>query len=260
MGSDGTVARPVVAWLDQGWRSLCQGISRVKVTATLGVTMAHTRRNAVAAVVIAVGAVLAGSLPASADENSRVSSPDTDGAHLRPCPAAAPNEGASDCQGSIDYLPNGSPIAMLCWQDGSRPYGDSSSPRWLWGRELDGSPRPGTEGWMWAPLVENQADTPRCTTEESEYYQRQATLVLLEQGPAVDGGYRYAVTLSNMGADRDVNITCHDSVDPDGFYSFTMRTDSAGAAVAADQCWSGDSGDHWVTADHGLLMSNSVTW
>ncbi|MCZ2814917.1 hypothetical protein [Modestobacter sp. VKM Ac-2984] len=143
-----------------------------------------------------------------------------------------------------------------------KPYGETSSSRWFWVRELEGAPHPDTEAYVWSDLVVNQTETPRCTDEESRYYVRITPPVLgLGQGAlAPGGGYRYLVTLNNMGADRDVTITCYDTVSPNGFYTFTMHTDASGYASAGDQCFSGDYGQHWVTADEGLVTSNTVTW
>jgi hypothetical protein len=82
--------------------------------------------------------------------------------------------------------------------------------------------------------------------------------VSLARGPAAPAGYRYAVTLTNFAANSSVTVTCHDSVDPQGFYTFTLVTDASGAAFTQNQCYSGDGPDHWVFANG--IQSNHVTW
>jgi hypothetical protein len=84
------------------------------------------------------------------------------------------------------------------------------------------------------------------------------TTVTLAQGPSAPSGYRYAITLSSFPANSTVTITCHDSVDPGGFYTFTLPTDSSGGAHTADQCYSGDHPDHWVRVNG--VESNHVIW
>ena len=85
-----------------------------------------------------------------------------------------------------------------------------------------------------------------------------APSVSLAQGPAAPAGYRYAITLSGFAPGTAVQISCHDSVDPGGFYSFTLTTDGAGNASTASYCYSGDGPDHWVVA--GGIQSNHVSW
>jgi hypothetical protein len=82
--------------------------------------------------------------------------------------------------------------------------------------------------------------------------------VNLAKGPSAPFGFRYAVTLSSFPANSNVTVTCHDSVDPAGFYTFTMRTDGAGNAFVNNQCYSGDHPDHWVYANG--YRSNTVSW
>jgi hypothetical protein len=82
--------------------------------------------------------------------------------------------------------------------------------------------------------------------------------VSLAQGPAAPAGYRYAVTLQGFGGGAAVSVNCRDSVDPGGFYTFTMVTDGSGHAYVENQCYSGDGPDHWVVANG--LESNHVTW
>jgi hypothetical protein len=93
------------------------------------------------------------------------------------------------------------------------------------------------------------AETPPATGTPS---------VTLGQGPTAPTGYRYAITLSGFPAGSAVSISCHDSVDPGGFYSFQLTTDGAGNASTAAYCYSGDGPDHWVIADG--IESNHVSW
>ncbi|WP_147251727.1 hypothetical protein [Blastococcus sp. TF02-8] len=83
-------------------------------------------------------------------------------------------------------------------------------------------------------------------------------VVSLAQGPSAPAGYRYAVSLSGFSPGAAVTVTCHDSADPGGFFTFTMTTDGAGNAFTQNQCYSGDGPDHWVRA--GGRESNHVAW
>lgn len=82
--------------------------------------------------------------------------------------------------------------------------------------------------------------------------------VILAQGPVAPAGYRYAINLTGLAAGSTVPITCYDTVSPAGFYTFSLTTDSAGAASTTSYCYSGDGPDHWVRA--GGIESNHVTW
>ncbi|HEX6687958.1 MAG TPA: hypothetical protein VF085_04750 [Solirubrobacterales bacterium] len=82
--------------------------------------------------------------------------------------------------------------------------------------------------------------------------------VSLAQGPAAPAGYRYAISLSGFAANTAIPITCYDSVDPGGFYNFSLTTDGTGRASTASYCYSGDGPDHWVVA--GGVQSNHVSW
>jgi hypothetical protein len=82
--------------------------------------------------------------------------------------------------------------------------------------------------------------------------------VILARGPAAPAGFRYAITLQAFAPDSVVSVSCRDSVDPGGFYTFNMTTDGAGNAFVQNQCYSGDHPDHWVVA--GGIESNHVTW
>ena len=80
----------------------------------------------------------------------------------------------------------------------------------------------------------------------------------LSQGPAAPAGYRYRVVLTGFPSHASVSISCHDSVDPSGFYTFSLGTDGAGAASTESFCYSGDGPDHWVIANG--VESNHVQW
>lgn len=82
--------------------------------------------------------------------------------------------------------------------------------------------------------------------------------VALAQGPAAPQGYRYAISLSGFAANAAVSVSCRDSVDPGGFYTFTLQTDTNGQASTAGYCYSGDGPDHWVVANG--VESNHVAW
>jgi len=86
----------------------------------------------------------------------------------------------------------------------------------------------------------------------------QSPSVTLAQGPAAPIGYRYAITLSGFAANTSVTISCRDSVDPGGFYTFSLTTDGNGRASTQSYCYSGDGPDHWVVANG--IGSNHVTW
>lgn len=82
--------------------------------------------------------------------------------------------------------------------------------------------------------------------------------VSLAQGPTAPAGYRYAITLSDFPPNTAVSISCRDSADPGGFYSFNLTTDSSGWASTQSYCYSNDGPDHWVVA--GGIESNHVAW
>ncbi len=82
--------------------------------------------------------------------------------------------------------------------------------------------------------------------------------VSLAQGPAAPVGYRYAITLSNFAANATVSVSCRDSVNPGGFYSFTLIANSSGYAFTHSYCYSNDGPDHWVVVNG--VESNHVSW
>jgi len=77
--------------------------------------------------------------------------------------------------------------------------------------------------------------------------------VRLGQGPKAPAGYYYAIVLTGFTANSDVSVSCHDSVDPSGFRTFTLHTDGTGSASTQSQCYSGDGPDHWVVAGDGAV-------
>ena len=82
--------------------------------------------------------------------------------------------------------------------------------------------------------------------------------ILLSQGPTAPDGFRYAVTLRGWPGSASVTLTCRDSVDSGGFYTFTLQTNAAGEAFTNQQCYSADGPDHWLTG--GGTESNHVIW
>lgn len=85
-----------------------------------------------------------------------------------------------------------------------------------------------------------------------------ARAVKLARGPVAPAGYRYAISLIGFPSGSGVSVSCRDSVDPRGFFTFTMSTDASGAAFTQSQCYSGDGPDHWVVASG--VESNHVSW
>lgn len=85
-----------------------------------------------------------------------------------------------------------------------------------------------------------------------------APTVEVAQGPVAPEGYRYAITLRNFPANASVGVSCRDSVDPGGFFDFTIQTDSSGYAFTQSHCYSADGPDHWVIANG--IESNHVSW
>ena len=80
----------------------------------------------------------------------------------------------------------------------------------------------------------------------------------MAQGPTGPVGYRYSITLDYFPANSGITIVCRDSVDPGGFFTFTLTTNGSGHAHTSSQCYSNDTGDHWFTANG--ISSNRVYW
>lgn len=82
--------------------------------------------------------------------------------------------------------------------------------------------------------------------------------VTLARGPSAPAGYWYAVTLRSFGPFSTVAVSCHDSKDPGGFRTFSLRVDGSGSGSSDRGCYSGDGPDHWVRANG--IESNHVQW
>jgi hypothetical protein len=133
-------------------------------------------------------------------------------------------------------------------------------------------PNPGVRIWIstkcnWGNHDPPKAGTPSppgtppgttATQPTSTQPQPPQPSVSLGRGPVAPSGYRYAITLARFPANSSVSISCRDSVDPGGFYSFSLKTDGAGNASTASYCYSADGPDHWVVADGH--ESNHVQW
>ena len=87
---------------------------------------------------------------------------------------------------------------------------------------------------------------------------RPAPSVTVSQGPPATVGFRYAITFANFAPNSSVSVSCRDSVDPGGFFTFSLGTDGNGAAFTQSQCFSADGPQHWVVA--GGVESNRVSW
>ncbi len=82
--------------------------------------------------------------------------------------------------------------------------------------------------------------------------------VILIQGPVAPSGYRYAITLQGFAPDAPVSVSCSDTVNPGGFYTFSITTDNDGNVSTSSYCYSDDGPDHWVDAEG--VESNHVSW
>jgi hypothetical protein len=83
-------------------------------------------------------------------------------------------------------------------------------------------------------------------------------IVTLAQGTAAPAGSWYSITLDGFQAGLDIGVSCRDSVDPTGFKTVSVTTDSTGHAAIGNACFSGDGPDHWVVANG--VESNHVSW
>lgn len=116
-------------------------------------------------------------------------------------------------------------------------------------------PPPDSDVGVISPLAANhRAPLPEATPVSTPT----TATVRLSQGPAGPAGYRYAISLAGFSSNSSVSVTCHDSVDPGGFYGFTMATNGSGAAYTESQCYSADGPDHWVRVQD--IESNRVAW
>jgi len=82
--------------------------------------------------------------------------------------------------------------------------------------------------------------------------------ITLRRGGSAPSGYWYDVSLENFPPGSRVDLYCHDSVDPGGFYAETKTIDQAGRSSASTLCYSADGPQHWVTG--GGARSNDVSW
>lgn len=160
-------------------------------------------------------------------------------------------------------------LECYAWGDAVGPYNDT-----LWYYVLnvtrptnDGAPNMGflNAHYINDGKLANQIDAgvPACVnnrppTQPPFQPKPQSPSVTLAQGPTASSGYRYAITLSEFAANTPVTISCRDSADPGGFYTFSLTTNSNGQASTQSYCYSGDGPDHWVVANG--IASNHVTW
>jgi hypothetical protein len=147
---------------------------------------------------------------------------------------------------------------MICWTEGIAP-ADGQSRKWFYVSVKTGA-LTGSDGYVWSDLVPDQMKVPSCQKVSFPLNGSQATSpqVYLQPGPPAKHGYRYDIQLMNFLPNSDVHVQCYDSIDPGGFYPFTLHTDSAGLASTASECYSGDGPDHWVKA--GGVESNNAIW
>lgn len=82
--------------------------------------------------------------------------------------------------------------------------------------------------------------------------------ISLTRGGSAPAGYWYSTSLSGFTPGSQVALTCHDSVDPGGFYTQTFTIAGDGTAADGTLCYSADGPDHWVTG--GGVESNHVGW
>jgi hypothetical protein len=213
----------------------------------------------IAAFVFTLAAAVAVAPQAAADDTSVIAP--SGGANFRSCPRLPAHGVTTGECAPYGRLPQGTPVTMNCWVDTYAPP-DGDSPRWFWvtvrAGEFDG-----LSGWVWSDLVGRQKDgTPNCgpwenmTDPERQFV---PSIVELRAGPPAPHGLRYAIAISGFAPDSSVTVGCFDSVDYAApFYTFTLYTDSSGAASTASQCYSGDGPDHWVEVDG--IASNVASW
>jgi hypothetical protein len=159
-------------------------------------------------------------------------------------------------------------LECYAWGDAVGPYHDTL---WYYVANVtrptnDGVPNVGflNAHYINDGKLANQVDAnvPACVNNQppqpTPQPNSQSPSVTLAQGPAAPSGYRYAITLSGFAGNTPVSISCRDSVNPGGFYTFSLTTDSDGQASTQSYCYSGDGPDHWVVANG--IQSNNVTW
>jgi hypothetical protein len=117
----------------------------------------------------------------------------------------------------------------------------------------------GAEHWVTANgVASNRVRWTERTTPPPPTRPRATGRVRVEQGAPAQFGYWYVVVLTGFPAGSTVTVVCRDSVDADGFKTFSMRVDGRGAARNPRACYSGEGAEHWVTADG--IASNRVRW
>jgi hypothetical protein len=112
-----------------------------------------TKARSLAAVVLATVGLGASVAPASAANDSWISS-NSGGANLRTC-------ASTGCGNNpyVPYLSNGQHIQMLCYYDYQNAFGNYWSPRWF----MVGLPYSNHYGWVHSSLVANQIGVGRCS-------------------------------------------------------------------------------------------------
>ena len=108
------------------------------------------------------------------------------------------------------------------------------------------------------------AGVPGCVnnrppTQPTPQPKPQSPRVTLTQGPTAPSGYRYAISLSGFAANTPVRISCRDSVNPSGFYTFSLATNGSGQAYTQNYYYSGD-GPELGDRERHSVKSRSVGW
>lgn len=161
-----------------------------------------------------------------------------------------------DAGGFKHHIPNGGTYECLKKRLGGHKLLIRKAVDLIPTRDDASCPKPFGSGAPPAPEPSEPAPAPPAGgTAPSQADGRRVTLA---QGPAGPQGYRYAIRLSGFAAGKAVTVTCHDSIDSGGFFTFTMTTDGGGNAYTESQCYSADGPDHWIRADG--VESNHVAW
>lgn len=154
--------------------------------------------------------------------------------------------------------------SALSSYQGTIYYGDGASePIWLGGGPYRHTyPTPGTYN---ARIV---ADGVLAANSHQCHDDRNAPVIVnpaaptpavsLVRGGSAPAGFWYSASLSGFTPGSQVTVTCHDSVDPGGFWNQTFTIAGDGTAADSTLCYSGDGPDHWVTG--GGVESNHVGW
>ena len=112
---------------------------------------------------------------------------------------------------------------MICWTERSAP-ADGSSRKWFYVRVVTGA-LAGSEGYVWSDLVADQTKVSNCENVSFPLQGSHASSpqIELQAGHAAKHGFRYDVQLRNFPANSVVQVQCFDTLDPGGFYTFTLR-------------------------------------